>query len=117
MGQAGSSPASTMVHNKPLAGCVVKVVDTTDYDAAEIVRGKAHELGAQLRSSYTSSLTHVVIVVRHEGPDAEEAALSACRAARKVRASVLNAQTSRFTLQAVARKQKHMAYLCQHVTN
>jgi hypothetical protein len=85
----GQSPSS-MVHvkKKPLTGCVIKVVDSRpggDFDACAPVAACLRALGATLRTGWSPTLSHVVIVQRHDGRDTDHTVTSACQAARKVR--------------------------------
>lgn len=81
----GQSPSMVQ---KPLKGCVVKVVDSrpgSDYDAAAPLEICLQRLGAEVTTRKSANLTHVVIVQRHGDNENERVVSSACQAARKVR--------------------------------
>jgi hypothetical protein len=62
------------MEEKPLCGCVVKVVDgrgNVDFDAAGPLERCLRQLGAQTRVSFVKNLTHVVVVQRHDDPDSD----------------------------------------------
>ena len=76
-----------MVHKPALADCVVKVVELragSDYDAVAPVKRAILRLGAKLLANFGPSLTHVVVILRHDDVDTDEAVNAISQTVRKV---------------------------------